>query len=240
MTTVTARLSAALKTANITINQAYRNILAKMKNNWIDVSVGLSPGTVTWPGDNPVSITRVSDMMKGGENNLSALTLGAHAGTHVDAPLHFLAKGATVDMMGLDVFIGETRVIEIKDAVSIKEKELRVQGLKQGERILFKTVNSIRCWKQNKFVEDYVYIENDAAGYIVSSGARAVGIDYLSVGGYGKNGPEVHRILLEGGIALIEGLDLSGVTAGVYEMVCLPLKLIDAEGAPARVILRKI
>jgi len=104
--------------------------------------------------------------------------------------------------------------------------------------LLFRTANSARCWQTHHFVEDFVYIAEDAALLLAERGVQTVGVDYLSVGGYRVDGARIHRILLGAGIWIIEGLDLSSVVAGRYEMICLPLKLHEGDGAPARAILR--
>jgi arylformamidase len=106
--------------------------------------------------------------------------------------------------------------------------------------VLFKTSNSDRCWPLDEFVEDFVYISEQAAAYLAETGIRTVGVDYLSVGGYHVDGAAIHRILLTAGIWIIEGLDLSAVQAGHYEMICLPVKLHGSDGAPARAILRAL
>ncbi len=210
----------------------------KSKSLWIDISVPLKDGMAHWPGDPPVSISRVKDMTQGDTINLSIISMGVHSGTHVDAPLHFINGGKGVDEIPLTTIVGRARVIEIRDAESIKPDELYEHRLRRGERILFKTRNSSRVWQQNEFVEDFVFLSADAAEFLVDCGVRAVGVDYLSVGSYRHGGSDVHRILLGGGIWIIEGLDLSAVAPGRYYLVCLPLKISKGDGAPARAILR--
>lgn len=166
------------------------------------------------------------------------LELGAHTGTHMDAPKHFLADGAGLDDMPLDASIGPARVISIAHPQVILPAELEAHRLQAGERVLFHTRNSERCWKNDQFVEDFVYISAAAAQFLVQRQVRTVGIDYLSVGGYVHDAVETHRILLGAGIWLIEGLNLSAVKPGAYELVCLPLRVAGADGAPARAILR--
>ncbi len=158
----------------------------------------------------------------------------------MDAPLHFFQKGKGIHTMPLSVAMGQARVIEIRDPESIKPEELRPYQIQRGERILFKTRNSSRYWYMDDFVEDFVYISQDAARYLAAQQVQAVGIDYLSVGGFTKDGVETHHALLEAGIWLIEGLNLSEVVSGTYELICLPLKIEDADGAPARAILRLV
>ncbi|UCC60670.1 MAG: cyclase family protein [Dehalococcoidia bacterium] len=211
-----------------------------LQSSWIDVSVALRNGMVHWPGDPPFECERVHDMSLGDANNLSRIRMGTHSGTHVDAPLHFIADGKGVDEMPLKATIGRARVIEISDTTSIKPRELRQHRIQRGERILIKTDNSRWVWKSDSFVEDFVYIPKEAAYFLAERGVMLVGVDYLSVGGYKCNGSEVHRIFLEAGIWLIEGLDLSLVTPGKYELICLPLKIVKGEGAPARAVVRPV
>jgi arylformamidase len=141
--------------------------------------------------------------------------------------------------MPLTTAIGRARVIEIGDPVSIKPEELMGHNIQRGERILFKTCNSARCWQTDDFVEDFVYIAHEAAQYLASLGAQLVGVDYLSVGGSHVDGPETHQALLGGGIWIIEGLNLSQAEPGIYDLICLPLRIVGGDGAPARAILRR-
>ncbi len=208
--------------------------------NWIDISVPLYSGMVHWPDNPPVSIERMMDQAHGDAANVSKIELGAHTGTHMDAPRHFLANGAGLDEMPLDAAIGLARVIQIEHPQAIFPSELEAHNLQAGERVLFRTQNSDRCWKDEKFVEDFVYISAAAAQFLVERKVRTVGIDYLSVGGYVYDGIETHQILLGAGIWLIEGLNLASVKPGEYELVCLPLRVVGADGAPARAILRSL
>jgi arylformamidase len=156
----------------------------------------------------------------------------------MDAPIHFFRTGKGIDTMPLTATIGRARVIEIRDPESIKPEELRPHGIKRGERVLFKTRNSARCWQSDDFVEDFVYISQEAARYLAAQQVQTVGVDYLSVGGFFKDGVETHHALLEAGIWIMEGLNLSNVEPGIYELICLPLKIEGSDGAPSRPILR--
>ena len=142
--------------------------------------------------------------------------------------------------MPLSATMGEARVIEIVDPSRITAAELEAHELVAGERVLFRTTNSPRCWQTDVFVEDFVAISESAAVHLAEVGVRTVGVDYLSVAGFHDDGVRIHRILLEAGIWLIEGLDLSAVRAGRYEMICLPVKLHEGDGAPARALLRPL
>jgi len=209
-----------------------------MLNDWIDVTIPVQRGMVHWPGDAAFAADRQLDMGRGDVCNLSRLTLSAHTGTHMDAPLHFVKDGAAMETLPLDATVGPARVVEISDPESIKPADLEPLDLQRGERVLFKTANSARAWWTGDFDKDFVHIRGDAAELLARRGVRTVGVDYLSVGGYERDGVQTHQALLGAGVWIIEGLDLSRVAPGMVDLVCLPLKLVGVEGAPARAILR--
>jgi len=210
-----------------------------MSNDWMDISVPIYTGMAHWPDNPPVRVEHLLHIRRGDICTVSTLSMGSHTGTHMDGPFHFLLEGKRLHEMPLDAAIGRARVIEIYDPESIKPDELLPHNVQQGERLLFKTLNSTRCWKTDTFVEDFVYLSQEAARYLASVGVQTVGIDYLSVGGFAKDGLETHLALLGAGIWIIAGLDLSQIEPGTYELICLPLKIADSDGAPARAILRK-
>jgi arylformamidase len=207
-------------------------------NRWLDISVPIHPALPHWPGDPEVRITWRLRMEKGDAVNLSELRLGSHTGTHMDAPLHFLSKAKTLDKMPLDATVGPARVIVIRDPVSIKPAEFKTLAIRRGERILFKTRNSIFSWKKRGFDKNFVYLSSEGAEYLAGRGVRTVGIDYLSIGAYQGESQKTHQILLGAGIWIIEGLNLAKAKPGRYDLVCLPLKVASSEGAPARAILK--
>lgn len=208
-------------------------------SDWVDISVGLRDGMVRWPGNPRVSIKRVNSLSRGAHSNVSLLSMGTHTGTHIDAPVHFLAGRAGIDRMPFSATNGPARVLELRSRSAISAQELRRYAPRRGERLLLKTSNSARCWKTARFIKDFVYLSTEAGRYLAERGVRTVGVDYLSVGGFRKNGGELHHVLLEAGIWIVEGLDLSGVSAGRYDLACLPVKIVDGDGAPARAFLRK-
>jgi arylformamidase len=205
----------------------------------MDISVPVRNGMVHWPGDPDFHIERATDQEKGDVATVSRMALGVHTGTHMDAPLHFIRHAPSIDTMPLDATVGTARVIAIRDRQSIKREELIPHAIAAGERILFKTANSDHSWDSDRFDEDFVFISQDGARYLAERGVRTVGVDYLSVGGYRQDGVETHAALLGAGIWVIEGLNLRDVEPGEYELVCLPLRLMGAEGSPARAILRR-
>ncbi len=211
-----------------------------MAGEWTDVSVPIAGGMVHWPGDPEVKITRSAAIAAGDPANVTHLSLGAHTATHMDAPVHFLEGGAAIDAMPPEATIGPARVIEIDDPVAIRTSELRPHRPEPGERLLFKTRNSREAWgRAPEFAEDFVYIDAACASYLAQAGVRAVGVDYLSVGGYRHDSVETHTALLAAGVWIIEGLCLADVGAGPYQLVCLPIKIAGGDGAPARALLRR-
>src|SRR5262245_24335281 len=200
---------------------------------WIDVTVPIDNGMVQWPEHPAIIVKAMTQLTPGGVAPVSSLEMGTHTGTHVDAPLHFLLDGAGVDAVPLPNLIGPARVIEIENPSAVTQAELRNHNIGHSERLLFKTLNSQRCWNGSEFVSDFVALAEDAATYLAELRTLAIGIDYLSAGS-----PEVHRTLLGAGVVIIEGLNLSGVNPGEYELICLPLKIAGGDGAPARALLK--
>jgi arylformamidase len=209
-----------------------------MTSAWIDISVPLRSGMVHWPGDREVRIERTLSMERGDSLNLSSVSMSLHTGTHMDAPLHFLAGAAGIDGMPLTATVGPARVLEFPGLAAIDPRQLATRAICPGERILLKTANSRRCWTSDEFVSDYVYVTLEGAQYLAERGIQALGIDYLSVGAPTGEGDLTHQILLEAGIWIMEGLYLWAVEPGDYELICLPLKILNGDGAPARAILR--
>ena len=210
-----------------------------MKRPWKDISVPLRDGMIHWPGDPECHIKRVVSMDEGAVCNLTHLSMSAHTGTHMDAPRHFIADGMTMEQMPLEPVIGRCRVFELLDCGDqITVDDLKKLKIAPRQRVLFKTRNSTRSWAMNEFDKDFVSIRADAAQYLVDQGVVTVGVDYLSIGGFNKDGVETHQIMLGAGIWVIEGLNLAEIESGYYELICLPLKLEGADGAPCRVVLR--
>ncbi len=202
-----------------------------------DVSLPLYPGMITWPGDPKLEIELAHDMAAGAAANVSRLVLGTHAGTHVDAPHHFIPDGPGVDAIDPDKLIGPVRVCQFPVADVIDTVLLRDIDFDGVSRILLGTRNSALL-ASGEITEDYSYLTPEAANFLVAKGIKLVGIDYLSIEKAHYPGHPTHLALLEAGVVVIEGLDLSDVPAGDYELFCLPLRIRGADGAPARVFLR--
>jgi arylformamidase len=205
---------------------------------FIDVSVPLASGLATYPGNPEFELHAIKRIAAGGSSNVSRLVLGTHTGTHVDAPRHFFDDGASVDALPLDLLIGRARVIQISRRGGITREDLSSAGLREDVRLLLKTANS-GFWSGGPFREDYTHLTEPGARYFVEQGVKVVGIDYLSVEQFKKPGAPAHRALLSAGIIIIEGLNLADAEAGMYDMYCLPLRVAAADGAPARVVLKR-
>ena len=205
----------------------------------VDVSVLLAPGLATYPGNPPFAIAPVHRIADGHSSNNSQLTMGTHTGTHVDAPLHFFDGRPGVDAMPLELLIGRARVIDLPHRGGITEAHLAAAGLREDLRVLLRTPNSALWNTSDGFHTDYTYLTEGGAKFLVGQGVKVVGVDYLSVEQYKKAGAPAHKALLGSDVIIIEGLNLSEAEAGQYEMYCLPLRVAGADGAPARVVLKR-
>jgi arylformamidase len=205
----------------------------------VDVSVLLAPGLATYPGNPAFELTPVKRIAAGDSSNNSRLVMGTHTGTHVDAPLHFFDGRPGADALSLELLIGRARVIDLPHRGGITEKHLAGAGLREDLRVLLRTPNSALWNSSEGFHSDYTYITEGGAKFLVDQGVKVVGVDYLSVEQFKKAGAPAHRALLGSGVIVIEGLNLSDVDAGQYEMYCLPLRLANGDGAPARVVLKR-
>lgn len=205
---------------------------------FLDVSVSLAAGIPAYPGNPEFELQPVKRIAAGDSSNVSKLVMGTHTGTHVDAPKHFFDDGAGVDALALDLLIGRAHVVEIPKRGGIGKDELASAGLREDIRVLLKTPNSA-LWNGESFHQDYTYLTEDGARYLVNQGVKVVGIDYLSVEQFKKPGAPAHRALLSQSVVIIEGLNLAEAEAGMYEMYCLPLRIAGSDGAPARVVLKR-
>jgi arylformamidase len=204
----------------------------------IDVSVPLDGNLPTYPGNAPFSLEATKRIARGDSSNVSAIHMSAHAGTHVDAPRHFFDSGAGTDALPLEMLLGRARVIEITARRGIGPDELAAVDLSEDVRLLIKTHNSW-LWGTSEFQPSYVGVTEAGARHLLAHGIKVLGVDYLSVEEFKKPGAPAHHVLLGGGTIVIEGLNLQDVNPGIYEMYCLPLKIVGADGAPARVVLRQ-
>lgn len=204
-----------------------------------DISLTIYPGMPVWPDNPQIALDTVKSIDRGGSSNVSLLHIGTHTATHVDAPRHFIPGALGIDGIGPEVLLGPARLFQLPEAHYIDRNLLEGLDLKGVERLLFGTRNSALL-KQRQFEQDYVFISEDAARYLVDMGIKLVGVDYLSLDQYQNKARPAHHILLGAGVVIVEGLDLTGVPTGDYELLCLPLKIKGGDGAPARVFLREI
>ena len=205
----------------------------------IDVSVPLQADLPSYPGNTPFSLEAIKRIANGDSSNVSSLHLSAHTGTHVDAPRHFFDDGPGVEGLSLDLLCGRVRVVEVTTRKGITPQDLAGVDLREDVRVLIKTANS-RLWGQSEFHTDYIGLTGEGARYLVDRGVKVLGVDYLSVEEFKKPGAPAHRALLGAGTIVIEGLNLRDIEPGAYEMFCLPLCVVGADGGPARVVLRRL
>ena len=206
---------------------------------YFDVTLPYTPSLPTWPNSPKPEVSRVRDMSRGAHNNVSRIAASVHHGTHVDAPIHFIADGAGVDALPVATLIGKVFVAELIDVDLITAAALDSVSLPAGcERVMFKTRNS-ELWNDpgHEFRTDFVAVAPDAAQALVDRGMRLIGVDYLSVEPFDTEDYATHHTLLGAGVVIVEGLDLRAVAPGEYEMACLPINIVGADGAPARVVL---
>jgi arylformamidase len=225
------------------------------KSQWFDITLPLNkdipippamplqPGQPPPPEINipPATVYRFFDVDKGDKVTMSRIEMTSHDGTHIDAPLHFIPGGSTIDAMPFETTIGPCRVIGIKDPRSVTVKELKPYQIRAGERILFRTKNSPRVWAARQYAGDFVTISLEAALYLAEKKIRLVGIDYISVASAEpmENVNHVHKAFLGNGIYILEALNLSGVKPGSYDLICLPLRIEKGDAGPCRALLRK-
>jgi arylformamidase len=224
------------------------------KSAWIDITLPLNdkipipPATPPQPGQPPppeskilpATVYRFFDVDKGDKVTMSRVEISSHDGTHIDAPLHFIPGGTTIDSMPIETTVGPCRVIEIKDDKSVTVKELEPYKIRAGERILFKTKNSPGVYAVRQYAGKFVTISLEAAKYLAKRKIRLIGIDYISIASAEtmENVGNVHKTFLSKGIFILEALNLAGVKPGNYDMMCLPLRIEKGDAGPCRVVIR--
>jgi arylformamidase len=206
-----------------------------------DVSVLISEDLPVWPGDPGISMTLASSLQQGDSANVTRLEMGVHTGTHIDAPCHFEADGVAIDQLPIETLIGSCQVFDLQEIKGgIGPDDLQRLDFKGTTRVLFKTSNSI-WWEssEREFQKEFVYITEEGAKFLIDHDVKLVGVDYLSVEKFGSSGHATHHLLLRSQVVIVEGLNLSGISSGEYELIALPLRLKGSDGSPARVILRE-
>ena len=208
-------------------------------SGWIDITRTLKPGMIHWPGDLAFDLRQVAAISGPTTSNLSEIHTNVHAGTHVDAPLHYIHRGMDVAALPLERLCGPATVVDVSQERDVTAADLRQSSIPRGDRILIRTASE-RLWSESTFNKGYFALTAEAARLLVEVGTPLVGIDYLSIEPFEAEGAPVHHILLGAGVIVLEGLDLSGVLPGRYELIALPLKVAGAEGCPVRAILRSM
>ena len=204
----------------------------------LDVSVPLDAALASYPGNTPFTLEPIKRLARGDSSNVSTLHMSAHSGTHVDAPRHFFDQAPGAEGLPLEILCGRARVVELTTRKAITADDLARHDLSEDVRVLIKTHNS-RLWGSPEFHQDFIGVAESGAKYLVEHGIKVVGVDYLSVEAFKAPGAPAHHVLLGGGTIVIEGLNLRDVEPGHYELLCLPLLVVGADGAPARAVLRR-
>jgi arylformamidase len=208
----------------------------------IDISVPLHRAMTVWPNSAGFDISRTQSFAAGDGVNVSRITMDVHCGTHVEAPLHFIDAAGDLDTIAMDVMVGPAQVVELQvPGGRIGRTELEAAGIPAGtDRLLLRTSNSA-FWQSGgaSFRDDFSALVPDGAEWVVEQGIRLIGTDYLSVAAF-DNGPGTHQVLMRGGVAILEGLNLGDVAPGPYRLICLPLRIVGAEAAPARALLESV
>ena len=203
-----------------------------------DISLTLSPQSIRWVTAQPLELIERKRMSRGDPNNSSSVHTSVHAGTHVDAPFHFVPNGRTIESLPLETFIGPARVCAVEPRRRITATDVAKAELQGEARVLFKTRNS-NLLKKGVYDPSFAPFSVDGADALVKLGVKLVGLDYLSAAAADEQVP-VHRAFLDHGVILLEGIDLSDVPAGRYELFCPPVKLAGSDGAPCRAVLREL
>jgi len=208
-----------------------------------DISLTLSPSLVSWPGEDCFQLKKMYDMANGDDCNVTKICMSVHQGTHIDSPCHFLENGATSESLSIESMIGQCVVIDVSSLDVSEIGKAHIEGCNLGEcrRVIFKTRNS-HLWQTGagRFDKDFVSLSLEAAEYLHKQGVVLIGIDYLSIEGFSSAEHDVHKLLLSNNVIILEGLDLSNIKAGCYELICLPVKIAGSDGSPARAILRDL
>ncbi|HNS02735.1 MAG TPA: cyclase family protein [Anaerolineae bacterium] len=203
-----------------------------------DISLTITSDLPVWPGDPPVRLSQPLHLERGDTYTLTRLDMGAHTGTHLDAPAHFIRGGATVESLDLETLIGPALVVDARGRGHLSAETLEALAIPAGvQRLLLRTDNSLR-WQRDEqtFAEDFIAIAPSGAAWLAARGVKLVGIDYLSVAPF-DDSASTHQILLGAGVVAVEGLNLSAIEPGDYQLICLPIKIGGADGAPCRAVL---
>lgn len=206
-----------------------------------DITVPFRTDLPVWPGDPVPSMTMMKCQEDGYRCNVTRLDTGVHFGTHLDAPVHFIEGTKGVDELDLEMLVGPSVVAEVPGVMEITAEHLEALDLPADtKRLLLKTKNSALWEKPNhEFDTGFAALTADAARWVVDRDIRLIGIDYLSIQLFADKDSTTHHVLLSDEVIIVEGLDLRAVSPGTYQLTCLPMKLVAADGAPVRAILTR-
>jgi arylformamidase len=210
------------------------SIISSGGDMMIDITRPIRTNMTVWPGDDGVLVKRVRSISKESASNVSRVEAGVHIGTHVDAPLHFIPDGKSIDQLDINLFTGTVKVIDTGNEDIITRKML--PDVINSKAVFFKTWYSDRSLDE-PFDTNYTGLSLDAAQHLIESGVKVIGIDTLSIEKYKSGNYDVHKTLLGKEILIIEGLCLKGVSSGEYNYICMPLCIEGSDGSPARVML---
>ena len=204
------------------------------EKNIYDISMEINEDMPLYPGTERTKVIRRKNYKDDGFN-LTSISMSTHAGTHIDAPFHFINGGKKINDISLDNFIIKVQVVKINNEREITTQELKQKNI-ENSALLFKTINS-KISDNSSFYKDYVSLNEKASRYLISKGIKFIGIDYLSVEKYENSSQQVHKLLLENEVILLEGLNLRKIKPDEYTLIALPLKIKDSEGTPVRAVL---
>lgn len=201
-----------------------------------DITHSLSTKLPCWDNNDRAIIKQTSNIKSGDVCNVTHIFINSHYGTHIDAPSHFIDDAKTIDKISLETLVGKVRVVDVSKYSEITLDVIKKLNLEDEDRVLFKT-NSGNYMKVSDFKKDYVSLTLEAAKHLVDIGIKLIGIDYLSIESYDTKNYDVHKLLLNAEIVIIEGLKLDNIIPGDYDLVALPMKIENCDGAPTRAIL---
>jgi len=203
----------------------------------IDITPPVDPSIAVWPGDTPYAVSWVARMDQGASCNVSSITTTPHVGAHADGPLHFLVDGPAIGNVDLDPYLGRCRVVDVTGVAAVTEESVFGMDLSSVTRLLFKTGTFPDPLQWNP---DFAYLDPGFVRRLGKLGVRLIGIDTPSVDPMDSKTLPAHHALVEMGMRNLEGLDLSQVEPGDYELIALPLRLADADSSPVRAVLRTL
>ncbi|QGM28927.1 arylformamidase [Bacillus sp. N3536] len=208
-----------------------------MSKRWIDITQPLTNQIATWPGDTPFYFEVAHTKEQTGSVNIGQITASVHTGTHADAPFHFNSSAATIEQLDVNHYIGPAKVIDVTGIPWVGQEELMNFDLDGVRRLILKTKEKVQV---EKFPEDFTLLKEDIGEFLQNKGIFLLGLDIPSVDAADSKDLPIHHTLYRNGVHILENLYLQDVSAGDYELIALPLKIVGADGSPVRAVLRKM